>query len=288
MRSTARVMKTLPAALIATGLLAGAASAADLLIDPPVIEAPEIKSSGGWYLRGDISYDFSSFDKPHYNVGGAGGVVPFETGSVEDSFNIGLGIGYQINEYFRVDLTGDYVFSSKFEGSTTGVCPDPDTTDAFPGSPCASEDHSDVTKFKLLANAYVDLGHYGGFTPYVGAGLGGAYVSWDSLSNTSNCTTGDPLVYSACPGVPEGYTATGTGSTRTDIHEGGSSWRFAYALHAGTSYNLTHNTKLDIGYTYSRIEGGEMFDWLDGSGTQGYDKGFDEHIIRAGLRYQFN
>ena len=55
---------------------------------------------------------------------------------------------------------------------------------------------------------------------------------------------------------------------------------------AGFSYDLTYNTKLDLGYTYSRIEGGDMFQWLDRSGTQGYDTGFDSHVVRAGLRYQ--
>ncbi|MEL6967868.1 MAG: outer membrane protein [Pseudomonadota bacterium] len=288
MRSSVKMMKAMPAALIAAGLMTGAASAADLLVDPPVIEAPEVKTTSGWYLRGDISYDMSSMDEPHYSVPGAGGVVQFDTAALEESFNLGIGIGYQINEYFRVDLTGDYVFEAGFRGSTSGTCPDPNAGDGLPGSPCVSDDSASVHKFKMLANAYVDLGHFNGFTPYVGAGIGGAYVTWGDLTNQSNCTTGDPLVYSACPDAPEGYTATGTGSTRTDVHGGGSSWRFAYALHAGASYSLTKSTKLDFGYTYSNIAGGDMFDWLDGSGTQGYDKGFDEHVIRAGLRYHFN
>ncbi|MEL6948147.1 MAG: hypothetical protein AAFO73_11000, partial [Pseudomonadota bacterium] len=60
MRSSVKMMKAMPAALIAAGLMTGAASAADLLVDPPVIEAPEVKTTSGWYLRGDISYDMSS------------------------------------------------------------------------------------------------------------------------------------------------------------------------------------------------------------------------------------
>ncbi len=35
-----------------------------------------------------------------------------------------------------------------------------------------------VSTLKLMANAYVDLGHFNGLTPYVGAGIGGAYVTY--------------------------------------------------------------------------------------------------------------
>ena len=109
-----------------------------------------------------------------------------------------------------VDLTGDYWFKSDFEGSTSGFCAD--------GLPCTSSDKSSVEVFLLLANAYVDLGTYNGFTPYVGAGIGGAYVKWDELTNT-----------------------TRDGSFK---HEGGGDWRFAYAAMAGVSYCLTENALL--------------------------------------------
>ncbi|MEM8750579.1 MAG: outer membrane beta-barrel protein [Pseudomonadota bacterium] len=277
---------TLFAAALAAGIaLPGVANAADLLMDPPVVEAPEIiTKSGGWYIRGDISYDFRSTGNPTYNLPGNGGVTSFTSGSVDDSFNIGIGIGYQVNDYFRADLTGEYIFESDFRGSTAGICPDPDAGDGLPGAPCVSSDSSSYTTFKLLANAYFDLGHYNGFSPYVGAGIGGAHIDWDGLTNVANCTT--TAGSSACPGVPEGYTATATGSTRTDQHGGADSWRFAWALHAGFAYAITEKTKIDFGYTYSRIEDGAMFSWLDGSGTQGYDDGFEDHTLRIGLRYQ--
>ncbi len=44
--------------------------------------------------------------------------------------------------------------------------------------------------YSLLANAYVDLGTYGYITPYVGAGIGGTYVKWDKLRNTSCADNG--------------------------------------------------------------------------------------------------
>ena len=86
----------------------------------------------------------------------------------------------------------------------------------------------------LLANAYADLGTYYGFTPYVGAGIGGAHVKWDDLHNTIG-----PV---------------------TTVHEGAENWRFAWALMAGTAYCLTDNLKLDVGYRFSHINGGRMFE----------------------------
>ena len=280
MSSSHKIKSIIPATLLAATIIApGTAGAADLLMDPPVIEAPEVitKAAGGWYLRGDITYDFHSTDNPMYSTSGT--EVTFTSASVEDSFDLGLGIGYQVHENFRVDLTGDYVFESGFRGSTAGFC---DAAAIAAGElNCVSTDSSSFTAFKLLANAYVDFGNFSGFTPYLGAGIGGAHVSWDSLTNTATCTQ----ITVACP-TTGGYTGAAASSTGTFTHAGVDSWRFAWALHAGFSYDVTHNTKIDLGYTYSRIEGGDMFQWLDGSGTQGYDKGIDSHVFRAGIRYQ--
>ena len=99
-------------------------------------------------------------------------------------------------------------------------------------------------------------------TPYVGAGIGGAWVKWDTLHNTDL-----------------------DGSFE---HTGGKDWRFAYALMAGASYCLTDRVKLDVGYRYSHINGGKMFDYASDSNVgPGYDDGINVNEVRGGLRYQF-
>ncbi len=277
--SSTKKLTSIWAAVLSAGIaMPMAANAADLLVDPPVIEAPEVKSAGGWYLRGDITYDYYDMDTPNFSVPG-GTQVDFASADADEAFDIGFGVGYQFNEYFRADLTGEYVFESDFKGTTIGFC---DTAAQAAGElNCSSEDTSSFTAFKVMANAYVDLGKFNGITPYVGAGIGGAYITWDPLTNVGTCTQ----ITVDCPTGP-GYTGTTATSSFTDVHSGESSWRFAWALHAGASYDISHNTKLDLGYTYSRIEGGDMFQWLDGSGTQGHDDGFDSHVFRAGIRYQ--
>jgi opacity protein-like surface antigen len=228
-------------------------------VEPPVIEAPaeqvvyDAPNVGGWYIRGDIDYHWADFRDADYIIYGDPGTTGSLDGDLKGAMSLGAGIGYQVNDYFRVDLTGDYFFKSDFDGETSGFCGD--------GLPCTSSDSSSVQAFLLLANAYVDLGTYNGFTPYVGAGIGGAHVKWDKLVNKDR------------DGEFE--------------HDGDSNWRFAYAAMAGVSYCLTDTTKLDVGYRFSRIEGGRMFGYSTGAGP-GYDNGFNTHEVRAGLRYQFS
>jgi opacity protein-like surface antigen len=253
-------------AAMATGL-AAPVLAADLY-EPPVVEAPPVIQDvqyGGWYIRGDLDYHKSSFRGADYitygaeNCGPCGGAVPvpgsksFDFGNLKGAFSVGGGVGYKINRYFRTDLTADYWAKSKFTGQTS------DGTET-------SVDTSNLSALLLLANAYVDLGTWNRITPYVGAGIGGAYVRWDDLHNSF-------------PGVD-------------DRHAGGKGWRFAYALMAGASYCLTDKLDLDVGYRFSHINGGKMFSYADSSAGgpgagPGFDRGMNTHEVRGGLRYSF-
>ncbi len=226
---------------------------------PPVYEQPA-PEYGGWYIRGDVDYHWSKFggaDYTTYNAGSPQFPGSFDTGSLKSAFSAGAGVGYQINQHFRTDLTADWLSSSNFQGSTSGFCNTPN-----PNTPCVSTDTSSYSALLLLANAYVDIGTWHGVTPYVGAGIGGAWVKWDTLHNSD--ADGD------------------------FYHNGGKGWRFAYALMAGASYCLTDRVKLDVGYRYSHINGGKMFDYASDSNVgPGYDRGISVNEVRGGLRYQF-
>jgi len=290
MGSPTKLTKILPAALVAAGLITPQiALAADILPEPPIIEAPEVQpiDKTGWYLRGDISYATRDGDLPMYAVPAAvNGLATFSSNDIEDGFGLGVGIGYQFTNNLRADATASYYFDSSYSG-TTGV--------AVIGGDCAggaanllndcrSTDESSYSNFQIMANVYYDLGMYNGFTPYVGAGIGGAYISYDRLENSDTCTPAGGGVCAAPYDVNNPLVTT---------HQGEDSWRFAWALHAGFAYDITQNAKLDFGYTYNNIEGGPMFQYPTvtagfAQGAQGYDKGFEEHIFKAGVRYHFN
>lgn len=287
-------MKLLKAILLAGAAttvvaLAPAVHAADY--DPPIFveEAPEyvpVEVGSGWYLRGDIGYAVStsspgSFDYRTFNaITGTYGQSTFATGSVDTSFSYGGGVGYRFNEWFRAEgvIEG---FQGKFEGTTVAAVPclDPVANPAYVGTTCRSEDSARYNGMSLMANGYVDLGTYAGFTPYAGAGVGYTYLRWADLNNDTYCVDGA----AACP-PPQAYLSSTT-------HPGEKSWRFTYALMAGVAYDVSRNLKLDMGYKYSKIGTGNQsrFDATNitagASGYQVIDKGFAKHEVRVGLRY---
>ncbi|MDL2409067.1 porin family protein [Rhizobium calliandrae] len=258
------MMKTLIGA--AAVLLVGtSAFSADLYTPPPA--APEVVSqSSGWYLRGDVGYVFTDLRGANYFQGSNSNMHDFDSASLDDTWSLGGGVGYQVNNYLRTDVTLDYLFKSDFHGSTSGDCGG--CGPGFTAVPATSHDVASLTAYSLLANAYVDIGTYGIFTPYVGGGLGGTYVKWDKLKNTS-CSDDNP---GSCD--------------ETVTHNGRGGWRFTYALMAGTSIDLSCNLKADVGYRYRHIEGGDMFGFAENGGP-GYDKGLNLHEARIGARYTF-
>ncbi len=261
--------KTILAAATLALLASSAAYAADVYQPEPqpvYVDAPEVAvaEASGWYLRGDLGYNFNKLRGAKFFQGGSSAdEASFTTSSIKDSFWVGGGVGYQVNSYLRTDLTFDYMFKSDFRGSTVG-------SGAASGAcvtACTSEDLSALRAYTLMANAYIDLGTYAYFTPYIGGGIGGSYIKWDKLRNTS-CAD------------------DGSGCDTTVEHGGKGSWRFAYQLMAGASIDVTCNVKADLGYRFRHTMGGDMFGYAS-SGGPGYDKGFYSHSVHAGARYVF-
>jgi opacity protein-like surface antigen len=227
--------------------------------EAPAVVEPVVEAANGWYLRGDASYDFMNLRGAHYLRGEPGEreTAGFDSADIKNTGNIGIGVGYQYNDYLRFDKTFDYMFKSNFRGSTSGTC--------GVGGACKSKDLSSFAAYSLMANAYVDIGHYGLFTPYVGVGLGATKIKWDDLKNT------------AC---------NGNGCDDTVTHKGKESWRFTYAAMLGTAVDINCKVKADLGYRYRHVNDGPMFGYKLNGGP-GRDEGFDIHEARAGIRYSF-
>ena len=79
--------------------------------------------------------------------------------------------------------------------------------------------------YTMMFNAYYDLGKFGGFVPYVGAGVGLAYHKMGDV------------------------TIDNIRDARTRIH-GENKLSFAWSLMAGIGYQLTDRAILDFGYRY--------------------------------------
>lgn len=280
-------------AVVVCSVLAGATAvqAADIIAEEPVPAAPiAAPNYSGWYIRGDIGYTFKSKndgewsfwnqDAPPYR--GIDDTLKYDDFSLKGGANYGVGVGYRFNEMLRTDLTLDY-----FRAGMNGRTPCPSYIKSGKGlnpveDNCSYEDNSTANVWTAMANAYVDLPKIGNvLTPYLGAGIGAAYVKYDNWNTHEVCA----------------------GCDYASEKEGLDSWRFAMGLMAGVSYDLTDQLKLDVGYRYLRVNGGKAYgydaadqsttpynDGVTGpgaSGTQAKDNGFNLHTVRAGLRYEF-
>lgn len=235
-------------------VISTATFAADL--PAPVIEhIPEIPAAGGWYLRGDIGYKF--YDNPNGSFNDAvTGNLRFQRETMDDAWMIGVGVGYQFTDYFRSDLTVDYETAAKAKGyAVCGGC-----TGGF------SQETAEVDVWTVMLNGYVDVGTWYNITPYVGAGIGAAYV------NTSDARSVNP------------------GGATTNYDGSNSQWNFAWALMAGASYDITPNWAIDAGYRYKNLGTAKTVKYHN-TGTGNSRVEWDDltaHEIRLGVRYTFD
>jgi len=262
------------AGLLATGT---ARSADEELIDAPEIAiSPEASDGGRIYLRSDIGYSgWLGEGDPFYRAFDSGtgsySKTSFDSARFDKPLSGTVGIGYQVTDIFRADLSAEY-FEGRFDGSSFSVTP---CIGEGAGTSCAFTHHANFSALGLMANGYVDLATLAGFTPYLGAGIGATRIDWKTVHESSACVAGGGV----CSGAAGGAS-----------YQGEDSWRFTYALMAGVSYDITDRLKFDLGYRYSHIAGGDMFGFgaeaLAGAiGAKGRDDGLSRHEIRAGLRF---
>ncbi len=157
------------------------AEAADLgsFFSSPQTEAPTqpVDFGTGWYIRGDGAWAADSLPQISPDL------TQFVTNSRQSMFNADLGFGYKLNNWFRADIVADYWLPTRAQGNgataecitqLNGTPPIPDETVY---DDCTPHANSQIQRLDALANLYVDLGTWSGFTPYVGGGLGVSRIS---------------------------------------------------------------------------------------------------------------
>jgi opacity protein-like surface antigen len=249
---------------IAAALTTSAARAADYSQPPPpqvyYQPPPQIETfASGWYLRGDVGIgQISGYKTEFIRNAASTSDFAFDHSSIADTFFIGAGIGYEWNSWLRFDLTGEYRAKSRvyaFGRYTVGCAP---------GTVCVDTYEGNLKSWVFLANAYVDLGTWNGFTPFVGAGIGGAH------NTLADFTDFNPL--------------GGLGIGRNP-----SEWHTAWALHAGVAYNVTKSLKIELAYRYLNF--GSITDTIDCIGGCNPDSykfsNLYSHDIKLGLRWTF-
>lgn len=226
------------------------AMAADL--DPPIYadQAPEyapVEVGSGWYLRGDIGYQINEEYDGERDLNGDYGVVDIDVDSDEKRWTGSLGIGYHLTDWLRSDINVGYIPGNEV---------DVDYDDG------GNIEHGELSNdaWYVMANAYVDLGTYVGFTPYLGAGAGVLSTKHEADAHYDN------------------------GGFERDFSDDGRDYEFAYSLDAGVAYHFTDNLSADLGYQYISAPNAEYVDVTD---LDHYPvrEGLDFHQVRIGLRY---
>jgi opacity protein-like surface antigen len=133
----------------------------------------------------------------------------------------GIGVGWQARHWLRFDLTGEYRGDGLFIAY-----------DQAPGTN-TNEYTADIKSWLGLVNAYIDMGNWCGFTPFIGAGIGFASLTVEGMKDVNVVAGGGP-----------GSVAFGVDKTNTN---------FAYAFYAGVAFDVTAQTVIDLSYRYSDL-----------------------------------
>jgi opacity protein-like surface antigen len=219
--------------LTAVALVAGAvgAKAADLgLPPPPPPPPPPPQDFGGWYLRGDVgvgAYQLTNYRSTFADWSAASDSPPtIVARTIGDAAFAGAGVGYQFNNWFRFDVTGEYRTAAQFDAlGTFGHLCDCGTVLNY-----WSNYHGQLSAAVFMANAYFDLGNWYGITPFIGGGVGLAATSLQGPWRVD-------------PEFNQDFSVAGSRNQTN----------FAWQVGGGLAYNVTPNLKLEVAYRYLNL-----------------------------------
>ena len=230
---------------------------------PIIIQQPAPASfdcCDGWYLRGQIGVGMNNSEFDLITSPLPAGARYFNQ-SVSDTYFVGLGVGYNWNSWLRLEGTVDYRARTRYSASGRVFGPG--------GEVFLDELDGYLKSWVFLANAFVDLGTWNCFTPFVGVGVG---MAWHQSVDFKDIT----------PLASPGSSAFGVGRDE-------SKWSFAWALYAGVAYNVSKSFKIDFTYRYMDL--GSAHETINCGGPCGqvfkHDfKNLHSHDFMVGFRWE--
>lgn len=244
----------------------------------PGFEGPRddrVEFATNWYVRGDLAYAQETFPKisPDFTSGASPSVL--------NAYSAGAGIGYKVNYWFRTDLILDYRSQIHAVGSGATPCAIvlPSVITGLPTigpETCTGHFDTEIRRWDLLANGYLDLGTWEGFTPYIGAGAG---ATWAQTNQSVNFTFGNGLPCQA------GCAIGGNVFANFDRSQSNTKYQFAWALMAGVAIAMTDHAQLDVGYRF--LDLGSFTGLSSVTGASVTTK-VRANELRAGVRYMID
>jgi len=243
----------------------------------------------GLYVTPKFIYGGMIMDntKGHLDARFQGTLVEAESWKLNGSdhaFGGSLAIGYNFNTRLNVPVRAEIEYAlfsdTKNKTSHSGRGFD-DNGDLVWGENSSFEQRFGVQT--LFFNAYYDFHNSTAFTPYIGAGLGMAFINTKAKNNST--------WYDSFNDVWETdeWETWSTGSKRNT--------NFAWNVGAGVAYNFTENVALDLGYrfvglgsakTRTRVDV-DPADWGSNDITRhtGSKTDLYMHQVGLGLRFSF-
>ena len=221
-----------------------------------------------YYLAPKLLYSSQSMDD-FSSKGRYGGKFDHSTGtykgkdSSDNAFGGGLAIGYDFGVYgstpIRLEL--EYLYRGQTKGSYGDkLTRDDDNGDHWSTAIAGSRHTFQANIHTVFANAYLDFPNDSNFTPYIGGGIGGAYV--DAKTTIRQTAVLGYEGYYTNPTVNNDYSyVTPAFSHKYSGQQ--NSWNMAWNLGAGFAYQVSDNIALDFNYRYSDFGEADF-------GTQGY------------------
>ena len=245
--------------------------------------------AGNCYFRGDVGYSKSraptakwavtSFDRTYDGADRASSTTFADSNfnylgdsvtdtSMENGWFGGIGMGCGMGSRgLRGEVMLNWGSSKKFDGVPGNFF----INEVFTGppppiapTPVTDPVHASVQSTTLMFNGYYDLGSFGGFTPYVGAGVGAAYNRMSEVYFTQN-------------------------EFLLNRIQGDSRLSLAWSLMAGVGYQVTDRAVIDFGYRYMNY-GKAQSGQVDNAGfinPRVYLEDIAAHEFKVGLRYHF-
>lgn len=166
-----------------------------------------------------------------------------------------IAIGYDFSKKFNIPVRAELEF-----GAYGNVSKD---DSAFDGFFIEEDIEAKVTVRTLLANVYWDITTWNDFTPYVGAGIGVAFVK-TKVNNGMDVF---------------GTNIGSTSDSQTDTVLAGQ-------IGLGCSYAFNENVSVDLGYRFLMMDDGDEMDWGPMGGTLEATDNY-AHQLMLGLRLTF-
>ena len=292
------------------------ALAADYLTFP-VESAPEfalrpVELGSGWYLRGALGANNNKGPQ----------LIPEAPGGRKLDWALDVGAGYKFNNWLRTDAT--LTFNKSRDISKTGykvVCPygltsigDPRIGYLWEEAPdgiekCSPQAKSELKKIDLMLNAYIDLGSWGGLTPFVGVGAGVSMLK--STASLNYFKTTDGSLYGAnlsgagvylYPWVDGRGNPVTSWTDATGVRRAGTppvafeqqvlnrkasktSFNLAWSLMGGVAYDITPQLKTEFSYRY--LNSGSFTSEATLL-TSSVKSKIDSHQMQIGFRYMLD